>query len=463
MDEAARKVISFIVQQNEFDGSIQEKMDEIKDACIKQMEKLIKDAKVHQLIVENRDRIPERIRAEADELDATVGMDSTAFASGIRASVHSLLCYTDANNYHNNYRGLDSDRDTEKEVGTMLRIVPEVLEMREAERYEEEGEVYEEEGHYPITLQAMFYDSPYCYRCNIKSISFIPIMAKVAIDFGLFRGVADDEEDVRGGLLIKDQNFQNVFDNLLCPTRKDDNRDADYHRAVDEKFLGVLVRLRAMGLVKKEDISRYHLFRNMFSQSSSSLSSSFPAKRFQFLTNWDPDALRHRIAGSSIELPLHYTAKFMSIDWFRHVFEEGIRLFPMREGVNILFRFYNRGHVTAFEIACQKHGTEKVTKVIENALVDCYSDGKPFDNEAALLTAIADERISFEGVNFWLRREPDGLQKLLLSSNGGDGNDPGSSDTAKKRASKSKKRKRNRGRGAKRGTRLSPYELSDTD
>lgn len=438
MDETTKKAIWILERENGYSGYVRAKIDEMKAKFVAEVEEAVeqslKDAKVHRLILENLNRIPVLIRTKAKALiaDITTKDDDHAFAAGIRGSVHDMLC----SDTPGAYRGLDSDRDTEQEVETILRIVPEVLKRRTA-------------GFYPITLQTLYdirfenadasdvrFDDHH-QLCNVKAVSFIPIMAKVAIEFDLFY------KDERGGLLCENEEeieHHDVLTTLVgSSTAKEYSNDADHHQLVDRRFLGVLVRLKEMGLLKKEDIM--HTNRNLLIYCLPDKETlPFPEQRFRFLSEWNPGAL----VGKHGDSPLYHAAECLSITNFRLVLEAGIRLLSKTKGINILFR--KKYNDTPFKLACKEYGKEEVMRVIETALNDCHSnDNTPFDTKVALLLAATDIWIDLEGSYFWLRRDPGVLQKLLpktVDSHGGDNN--GSQDGRGKRKRGSKKRKRNR-------------------
>jgi hypothetical protein len=88
--------------------------------------------------------------------------------------------------------------------------------------------------------------------CNRKAVPFIPLLVRIAIELGLY------EEQNRGGLLIEDEDGVNVLQNLMLSDKIVRNNQ-EHHACVDEKYLQVLIQLRKMGLLKKEDIQRYDL------------------------------------------------------------------------------------------------------------------------------------------------------------------------------------------------------------
>jgi len=114
--------------------------------------------------------------------------------------------------------------------------------------------------------------------------------------------------------------------------------------------------------------------------------------------------------------PLFYTP-YSFIECFQSVFEAGIRNFPKKKGIRLLFlKSNNPVHVprTAFEHACEKFGSENVMDVIEKTFTNY--DNTPYNIVDILLSTASDENLSLDGVYFLLRREPDILQKMLSSS-----------------------------------------------
>merc|ERR1712007_320296 len=80
--------------------------------------------------------------------------------------------------------------------------------------------------------------------------------------------------------------------------------------------------------------------------------------------------------------PLHYASSNSSFQGFRSVFDFGIRYFPSKRGISLLF---------------QKDD-------------DCET---PINSMDALMLAAIDEHIHLDGVYFVLRRQPDVLTRML--------------------------------------------------
>jgi hypothetical protein len=344
-----------------------------------------------------------RIRNKIDDL-------VEPFLTAIKDDIHNMICYDDPE--RNFYGGLDSDIDTEDEIEATARIFPDVL-LRKT------NYIVGRFPYYPIQMIL----SLNCHQCNLKAVLYIPLLIRLAIEFGSF------DEELRGGLLVLDNRGNNVLHNLMLTDSvpddqdQDDNDDNDYdqehHESVDDKYLLVLMKLRQMSCFKKEDIRTYGLLNKLCIQFV------FPEKRIRFLVEWDPTILLHATNDNGF-LPLHYAAgntTANSIQAFRSVFEYGIRYYPKKKGICLLFRKY---HIdccrTPFEMACDRHGRDDVMKVIEDTLLEyqrSYIDTtEPLNNDGvdALITAAIDENIHLDCVYFLMRRQPDVLVKLLSQS-----------------------------------------------
>ncbi|OEU12758.1 hypothetical protein FRACYDRAFT_244031 [Fragilariopsis cylindrus CCMP1102] len=332
------------------------------------------------LVLEQKETFPFQTRNKTDELVAN-------FLENLEDDIHDMLCdnYTEAGNY----RGLDSDRDTEAEVEAIVRFFPAVL-------------TRSEEDEYPIQILAVAHNEDGDWQCNVKAVSFIPLLLRLAIEFGLF------EEDERGGLLCED-----VLHHLMDSDNTElELHNQEHHESVDTKYLQVLIQLRRLGVLKKEDIQRYGLLYRLC------IEDHFAEKRFRFIVEWDPSALTQ--TNENGWLPIHYASEESSIRGLELVFEYGIRYFPKKKGISLLFKKKkNHDGSTSFQYACMKFGEKQMIKMIEDTFIRCYSsldDTPPLNVVEALMTAAIDEDIHLDCVYFLLRRQPDILQKLLSSA-----------------------------------------------
>jgi hypothetical protein len=256
---------------------------------------------------------------------------------------------------------------------------------------------------YPIQLMAFTWNEYGCYGCNVDIIPFIPIVARLAIELGSF------EEQYRGGLICQDFAGINVLERLMhtgdIPEHHKHNRE--HHERIDNTYLQVLIQLRQMGLLKKEDIQRYDLLHRLCKQDY------FAENRFRFMTELDPNELIRRNTHSNRSVPLHYATYFISIEIFRFVLECGMRYFPKKKGISLLFQ-KDIDNETPFQDACEQFGHEQVMMVITDTLNN--PDTPPVNSADALLSAAIDNGIHLDCVYLLMRREPDVLQKLLSQS-----------------------------------------------
>jgi hypothetical protein len=324
------------------------------------------------LVLEQKETFPLQTRNKTDELVEN-------FLEELGNDVHTMLC-----------SGLDSDRDTEAQVEAIVRVFPGVLTRRHMAQY-------------PIELLAFARNEDRVWQCNVKAVSFIPTFARIATEFDLFT------EELRGGLLCEDNDGDNILQHLVLSSNLSLGRD--HNRIVDETFLKVLTQLRKLGLLKKQDIQRYSLLRNLCREDH------FAEKRFRFLVEWDPSTLLH--PDQIGELPLHHVIVSPIMQGFQMTFEAGIKYFPKKKGICLLFKENNHGKYTPFQYACGHFGHEKVMEVVEDTLAHYSSssdDTPPLHVVNALMTAAIDENIHLDCVYFLLRRQPDILQKLLSSA-----------------------------------------------
>ena len=112
-------------------------------------------------------------------------------------------------------------------------------------------------------------------------------------------------------------------------------------------------------------------------------------------------------------LPLYLSASRSSMLGFRSVFEAGIKYFPNKKGISLLFQTSKRYNCTPFHFACRRFGYKEVMKIVDDTLIR-YSD-TPINVTEALIMAAIDENIHLDCVYFLLRRQPDILHTLLSS------------------------------------------------
>ena len=285
---------------------------------------------------------------------------------------------TDTRTEENGYRGLDSTRDADAEVATMLRFFPMNLVSQIAS-----GQY----NFYPI--QCLLY-----FKYNFKAAPFVPIFAAVAIDLNLFK------KKQRGGLLAEADPFGgNTLSSLATFSFRSDSDG----RRDDVVIFRVLVRLRQLGLFVKEDIQQYKLVNKLCKKLH------FVENLFHFLVQWDPSLLL--IEDESGYLPLYWAAaqstqspnNHTNNHSFRIVFESYITYYPLKVGIGCLFRTRFGPEWTSIEIACRHNQTAMVVDIVESILNQAVI--KLDMVEAMGMTAI-DANIHVSGTYFLFRMNP---------------------------------------------------------
>jgi len=272
-------------------------------------------------VLERKRNFPLRNRNKIDDL-------IKEFLDNLGNDIHYMICDYDVEAEAEDYDGLDSDRNTEAEVETAIRFFPNVLTRRKEVTWwyidddEDDDDEDDEDGEllYPIQLLPCYCDADENWKCNVKAVSFVPTLAKLAIEFGSF------EEEERGGLLCQDYDGgDNILQELMYGDHIEGEHRGYYEHAVDDVYLQVLIKLRKMDLLKKEDILRFVLLPKLCEHYY-----YFSEKRFRFLVEWNPTALTQPCFGY---LPLHRVTNNPSIRRFQLLLEYGIRYFPEKKGV----------------------------------------------------------------------------------------------------------------------------------
>ena len=129
-------------------------------------------------ILRRQEEFPLRQRTKLDEL-------MMEFRTDLGNDIHEMMCENYDPENPNDYRGLDSNRDTVTEVETAIRFFPEVLTRRGGRKNE-----------YPIQILTYSYENDNKYVCNWKAVSFVHVLAELAIEFDSF------QDDMRGGLVV---------------------------------------------------------------------------------------------------------------------------------------------------------------------------------------------------------------------------------------------------------------------
>ena len=367
----------------------------------------------------------------AQQRNGTIADLARTFLHNFKSDVYDMITNEEVletnEDILGNHRGLDSTRDTEAEVEKVLRIFPDLLSKRKTTKYgllniyelmedEEEEEEFgwveteDDDGKYPIQcLASTFSNEDDKFICDEKAVPFVHLFAQLAIEFNSF----DDEH--RGGLLIEDYNEENVLQHHLTENKHSVFASSQDRQRVDRIFLTQLIRLRQSDLLTKQDVRTYKLIDMCVGYRYE----SFPDSRFQFLTEWNPRSLISMPAGhlEHVPSPLQVAAS-NGMQSFRIVFEAGIRFFPKKKGIHLLFESADhRYYQSPFVKMCTEFEQKNVMDVVEDVL-SRYSTTAllPENMMEPLLSACTDRRIHLNCVYFLLRRVPTVLSGLQLPS-----------------------------------------------
>eukprot|EP00536_Pseudo-nitzschia_multiseries_P001313 jgi/Psemu1/250426/estExt_Genewise1Plus.C_160140 len=334
-------------------------------------------------ILQQQAKFPVLVQKKIDESAEKILELIESFLRGVEYSVLHLLC--------DNCGELESDRDSEYSIEFAIRCFPRVLSTKF-----KLGRSFS--TYYAIMLHAQ----PEFTRGsrNANCISLVPLLARLGHELGQF------EKNERGGLFLKDMWSGNNVLQMLAATNLSHHTFyySEHHQMVDDLYLDAIKKLRAMGLLKKEDVRENVMLHRMCNYLV------LPRKRFIYLVDWDPAALSQPDAHGRI--PLHYwanTSTILGLDDFRIVLKAGLRHFPNKEGISFLFQKDNKGS-TPFQLACKpslfhldskdKRTVKEVTEGIDHLV-----------HPETFLFACENERVHVDGVYFLLRRQP----QLLLS------------------------------------------------
>mmetsp|Transcript_43390 Transcript_43390/g.47072 ORF Transcript_43390/g.47072 Transcript_43390/m.47072 type:complete len:560 (+) Transcript_43390:100-1779(+) len=337
----------------------------------------------------------------------------------------------------NNSGGLDSDRDTEDQVDTMLRFFPAQL-RNDGSR--SGGGIQSPPGVTTPTIYHQLYKSD-GQTLNLKAIPFIPVMAGLGVELS----ESGFQPGERGGLLSKlPQNPWNMLQLLvICFDKSQTNkRNKEFHELADTTLCGVLQKLVEKDLLKKGDILQQNLVMALCANSYAM--PCFPYKRFQFLVQMDPTALMtpcldHVVGSHPYFLPIHYCSHRNNIEAFQICFLEGMKHYPNKLGF-VFHKSHNNDFAdtsrriqarrvgidkTPFEMECDQYGEKKVSEIIYDRLTKSVDkdDTITTDIESLFLAlAIGDSeaasKIDFNAVDLFLGNYPDAKRQLKeFSSN----------------------------------------------
>ena len=159
-------------------------------------------------IIKRKREFPGQLRTAIDEATEE-NLLPAAFLSRIESKLADWLSENWKAVNFDESKGLNCDRDTEAEVEFAIRLFPNVLSMKI-------------DGRYLIYWQSRNRNDEY----NLKTVSFIPLLAKLGIE--LNQGIEPHQftEEERGGLTgVVSNNINNVFVRLaVCDFKKKGRR-----------------------------------------------------------------------------------------------------------------------------------------------------------------------------------------------------------------------------------------------
>lgn len=234
---------------------------------------------------------------------------------------------------------------------------------------------------------------------NFTALLFIPILAEEGAKHNV-GGVG-----MRGGLLCKEflnGGGQNVLQYLVHPLleRRERIVEIDYE-SYDWICLAQLRRLRELDLFKKEDIKQYRLLSIVWNDF---VAKSIRKKTFEYLVDWDPDALNQRHWHRN-ETLLHGVGGCDRIP-FQMILEAGLKHYPHEIG--FLLHKSDCGE-SALERAYKRIGEKDAW----NAIKDCLekTDTKkvlqrnPRTNMYPFMVAAMDGSVGCLDVAYYLLRK----------------------------------------------------------
>ena len=380
-------------------------------------------------VVLRREEFPARQRETIVDL-------AEEFLAQLGDDIHDMV--TDQT-YGPAYNGLNSDRDSVAEITTALDFYPDTLTRRKDTDWNhlqnEWVDVTDEEaGDYPIMCLALLIDPDSVeaaggkHVCNTQAVAFIDLFARLAIENGSF----DDAE--RGGLLITSNTDDGSMSDCVLkqlvyhsyPSYGD-----EHNRLVDERFLKELMELQRLGLFMKEDIERFQLIHTVVSFRR------LDEDRARFLLEWDPAQL---VQVNDEEFTPLGCAAFETLSAFQWALASGLRYYPRRVGLQLLFQHNPVLGGTPFQTACLIFGKEEVMRVIEETIAQQYPHRIPLKIMDAVIAAAINSRIHLDCVYFLLRRHPEMItvdttntNSIRTSNRRRDEDDDDDDDTIKKK------------------------------
>jgi len=267
-----------------------------------------------------------------------------------------------------------NEKHNEDDIRTLVQCVPGSLSV--------EGEDYRlplESSQWKVNMHHG--DKKNC----MESLPFIPVLAEEGVKHEV------GGRGMRGGLLHKTYGYNTL--SYLTSAVNSDKVD------IDPICLEVMKRLRKKKLFKKDDIHEHDLLL---------LSSKAGCqKRFEYLTNWYPDALK-KPRDHEGGILLHLCGKCVNPRTFQTVFKSTLKRYPRELG--LLFIKNNKGE-TPYQLMKKKRGKARAWKTVKSCLSGPASkinmhEMNPKTNLYPFLFAAAVDNSELDMVYYLLRRNP---------------------------------------------------------
>ncbi len=279
------------------------------------------------------------------------------------------------------YHYLDKEEVSEDDLRILVQCVPQVLSEDDPEDF------FCDYGEIPLLTM-----------CRRGQSSFVPML----VEEGLKHDVGG--AGMRGGLFYKRHNEQCLIGELSFKT-------TDGFGSLD-----IIIRLREMGLLKKEDIKNHDLLRCSSRDYKQYVFD--PSYReydpciFRYFVDWDPSALQGLCKfpglseGCSILHVLAISQSCLPCD-FQLALRATLRYYPQELGLLLL----KNNDVTPFQLAKARHGKEEAWKMIEECLEEPFCSKIAIEkntekNLYPFITAAIGDTCELDLVYHLLRRHP---------------------------------------------------------
>ena len=232
--------------------------------------------------------------------------------------------------------GLDTEKQSENDVKTLVRAVPDVL--------------FHEDARGDFPYWDALWSSKYIFRLNLKAAPLVPIIMEEGNRLNV---------DVRGGFLRK------CVPGMLCHWSSRSDEDAS-------ACLAIMHRLRQLNVFRKEDIKDFDLLKDCCIAGGGKMSS---LKLYHYLVQWDPEGLRdwrdrhglsliHEIIRVSMPPATGYIELTM-------VLLAGLMYHSAHLG---LIYDKNPHGQTAWDEGCERFGAYEMWQIVERCIKDTRRD-----------------------------------------------------------------------------------------